>query len=100
MKRIVTISLMTLALTTQVACQAGAASDRFSSSATWQATFSRPVVSEKLRSLAGDIGDAGAPGTSLHVVSAGSSRRAGNSSASTPGRWGPRPRDGRSRKPV
>ncbi len=37
--------------------QAGAASDRFSSSATWQVTFSRSVVEEKLRSLAGDIGE-------------------------------------------
>jgi stage II sporulation protein D len=37
--------------------QAGAASDRFSPSSTWQVSFSRSTVSEKLRSLAGNVGE-------------------------------------------
>ena len=61
---------------------AGAASDRFSPVAVWQVTMSRTAVAEKLRSLAGNIGEfrdlkpakLGASGRAVKVEVSGSRR--------------------------
>jgi stage II sporulation protein D len=63
---------------------AGASSDRFSPVATWQVTISRAVLDEKLRSLAGAIGEIrdlkpaklGASGRAVKLEIAGSRRSA------------------------
>ncbi len=61
---------------------AGASSDRFSPVAVWQVTISRAVVAEKLRSLAGNIGEfrdlkparLGASGRAVKIEVSGSRR--------------------------